>query len=422
MVNGRVDARLRMPSDPSTTPFDSPALAHGKPIDVVRVITRLNIGGPSIQATRLTNALDRDGFRTTLIHGRLGEGEGDMSYLIAPGSHAIHMPTLCRPLSPLDDLRTLLRLYGEIKRARPLIVHTHMAKAGLLGRLAAAAYNMMRGPAPRARVVHTYHGHVLEGYFSPLMTSVFINLERMLARASDRIIAISPAIERDLRDTFRIGRAEQYRVVPLGFDLSQFAAVDDRARALARQALQLPADAEVVSTVGRLTAIKQHRLFLEAVRDAAKTRPQLIALIAGDGELRGELEAYARELGIADRVRFLGWRRDLATIYAATNVFLLTSRNEGTPVALIEAMASGVPGVSTDVGGVKDVIAAADLGARVPDGDSEALAAHIVHYLADPALARETGVRARAAVLGRYDIARLVNDILAVYRELLTVR
>jgi glycosyltransferase involved in cell wall biosynthesis len=401
-----------MPSDHSSTQ-----------ISVVRIITRLNIGGPSIQATRLTNALDRDGFSTTLIHGRLGEGEGDMSYLIAPGSHAIQVPTLCRPLSPLDDLRTLFRLYGEMQRARPQIVHTHMAKAGLLGRLAALLSNAMHrlrnSSAPRARVVHTYHGHVLEGYFSPLMTSIFIGLERMLARASDRIIAISPAIERDLRDTFRIGRADQYRIVPLGFDLSEFAAVDDHARQQARRALQLPAGAEVVSTVGRLTAIKQHRLFLEAVRDAANARPHLIALIAGDGELRGELEAYARELGIADRVRFLGWRRDLATIYAATDVFLLTSRNEGTPVALIEAMASGVPGVSTDVGGVKDVIAGDDLGAKVRDGNAEALAAHIVRYLADPALRRETGARARAAVLGRYSLDRLVRDIIAVYRDLL---
>jgi glycosyltransferase involved in cell wall biosynthesis len=342
-----------------------------------------------------------------------------MSYLIAPGSRAIHVPTLCRPLSPLDDLRTLLRLYSEIKKARPLIVHTHMAKAGLLGRLAAFLYNESRGSAPRVRVVHTYHGHVLEGYFSALMTGVFIGLERLLARVSDRIIAISPAIERDLRDTFHIGRADQYRVVPLGFDLSEFAAVDDHARGQARRALQLPAGAEVVSTVGRLTAIKQHRLFLEAIRDAAKSRPQLVALIAGDGELRGALEGYARESGIADRVRFLGWRRDLATIYAATDVFLLTSRNEGTPVALIEAMASAVPGVSTDVGGVKDVIASDDLGARVRDGDAEALAAHIVRYLADPQLRRETGTRARAAVLGKYSLDRLVSDISAVYRDLL---
>jgi glycosyltransferase involved in cell wall biosynthesis len=395
-------------------PTESPT----PPIAVVRIITRLNIGGPSIQATRLS-ALDRDGFETTLIHGRLGDGEGDMSYLIAPDARAIYVPTLCRPLSPLNDLRTLFRLYRELAKARPSIVHTHMAKAGLLGRGAAAIYNMLRGASPRARVVHTYHGHVLEGYFSPLMTNVFIGLERLLARASDRIVAISPAIERELRDGFRIGNATQYRVVPLGFDLSGFANVDAPARAAARRALSLAADADVVSTVGRLTAIKQHRLFLETISETARSRPKLVALIAGDGELRSGLEAYARELGIADRVRFLGWRRDLATIYGATDVFLLTSRNEGTPVALIEAMASGVPGVSTDVGGVKDVITSEAIGARVGDASAAALAAPILQYLADPARRLEAGTRARAAVVDRFSLDRLVHDIKALYRELL---
>ncbi len=397
-----------MTSDQSTTP-----------IPVVRIITRLNIGGPSIQATRLTSGLERHGFSTTLIHGKLGEGEGDMSYLLAPGSRAIYLDTLRRPLSPLNDLRALFRIYGELKRVRPAIVHTHMAKAGLVGRVAAALYNLTRDTSVRARVIHTYHGHVLEGYFSVAMTNVFITLERLLARATDRIVAISPAIEQQLRDGFRIGRAGQYRVVPLGFDLGSFAAVDDAARVQARRELGLDESADVISTVGRLTAIKQHRLFLDTIARVAATRPRTVALIAGDGELRRDLEAYAATLEIADRVRFLGWRRDLANIYAATDVFLLTSRNEGTPVALIEAMASGVPGVSTDVGGVKDVITSEDVGARVPDGDPDALAAPIVRYLGDRERRRQTGLRARAAVLDRYGMDRLVNDILALYRELL---
>jgi glycosyltransferase involved in cell wall biosynthesis len=390
------------------------------PMPVVRIITRLNIGGPSIQATRLAGALDRSrGFSTTLIHGKLGPGEGDMSYLIEPGTRAIYLDALRRPLSPVADVRACWRLYREIKHVRPAIVHTHMAKAGMLGRVAAAAYNLTRGSSPRARVIHTYHGHVLEGYFSPLMTRVFIGLERIMARLSDVIVAISPAIERELRDGFRIGRAGQYRVVPLGFDLRPFAGVDDRARAQARHQLQLDSGAEVVSTVGRLTAIKQHRLFLDTVAIAARARPHLVALIAGDGELRAGLERYAAEIGIADRVRFLGWRRDLATIYAATDVFLLTSRNEGTPVALIEAMASGVPGVSTDVGGVKDVIGSDAVGARVPDGDAAGLAAPIVRYLADPQARHDTGQRARAAVLDRYSLDRLVRDITTLYSDLL---
>jgi glycosyltransferase involved in cell wall biosynthesis len=186
--------------------------------------------------------------------------------------------------------------------------------------------------------------------------------------------------------------------------------------------LQLAAGAEVVSTVGRLTAIKQHRLFLDALSIAARSRPHLVALVAGDGELRAGLEGYAAELGIADRVRFLGWRRDLDTIYAATDVFLLTSRNEGTPVALIEAMAAGVPGVSTDVGGVKDVIVSTEVGERVADGDAAGLGAAIVRYVSDRDRARTAGQRARAAVLERYSLDRLVGDVTRLYRDLLAVR
>lgn len=389
------------------------------PIRVARVITRLNIGGPSIQAARLTSALDAHGYSTRLFHGRLGEGEGDMSYLLAPGADARFVATLCRPLSPLNDLRGLVRLYRELRLWRPHIVHTHMAKAGLLGRLAAAGYNLGRGGAPRARVVHTYHGHVLEGYFSPFMTRVFIALERLMARLSDRIVAISPAIRDELAGLHGIGRAAQYRVVPLGFDLSPFAAVDDRARAEARRALDIPAGTPVVATVGRLTAIKQHALFLDIVARVASTHTGVVALVAGDGELRGALEAEAARLGVAARVRWLGWRRDLATIYSATDVFLLTSRNEGTPVALIEAMASGVPGVSTDVGGVKDVIDSDAVGLRAPFGDAAALAAAVGALLGDPVRRRAMGERARARVVARFGIERLVGDIAALYREML---
>lgn len=389
------------------------------PDRVLRVITRLNIGGPSIQATRLTAALAEHGWHTRLIHGQLGEGEGDMSYLIPAGADTIQLADLQRPLAPLSDLRAVRAIYAELRRLRPAIVHTHMAKAGMLGRLAAAAYNLTRGSAPRARVVHTYHGHVLDGYFSPLMTKVFITLERGLARLSDAIIAISPAIRDELQRTYRIGRSSQYRVVPLGFDLAPFAAVDSGARAAARRELGIPDGVPVVSTVGRLTAIKHHRLFLDIVQRTIAAHPGTIALIAGDGELRGELEAYAATLGMAGQVRFLGWRRDLATIYGATDVFLLTSRNEGTPVALIEAMASGVPGVSTDVGGVKDVIDSPEAGLLAPFGDVAALAAHVTGLLADPERRSAMGARARARVLDRYGFERLVADVAALYRDLL---
>jgi glycosyltransferase involved in cell wall biosynthesis len=397
----------------------SPDPADHLPLRVARIITRLNIGGPSIQAIGLTSALEPFGFETRLLHGRLGAGEGDMSYLLPPGANAAHVAALCRPISPLDDLRAFVRLYRELRALQPSIVHTHMAKAGLLGRFAAAAYNLTRGRAPRARVVHTYHGHVLDGYFNAVTSRVFVSLERLLARASDALIAISPAIRHELAESYRIGRDGQYRVVPLGFDLEGFAAVNDADRAAARRALHLPAGVPVVSTVGRLTGIKQHELFLETMARVVRRQPTAIALVAGDGERRQELEALSASLGLAGRVRWLGWRRDLAAVYGASDVFLLTSRNEGTPVAIIEAMASAVAVVSTDVGGVRDVVNTADVGLLAPFGDAAALADAVGSLLDDPARRRAMGERARQRVLGRYGFDRLVRDIAQLYRDLL---
>jgi glycosyltransferase involved in cell wall biosynthesis len=340
-----------------------------------------------------------------------------MRYVLQPGADVVYVSTLCRPVSPLADLRSFVRLYRELKRLQPSVVHTHMAKAGLIGRLAAAAYNATRGSAPRTRIVHTYHGHVLEGYFGGATTAVFIAFERALARVSDAIVAISPAIRRELLEVYRIGRESQYRVVRLGFNLAPFAAIDATAGVAARRALNLPEGVPVVVTVGRLTAIKRHTLFLDVFKQVVDRHPDAVALIAGDGELRADLEAHAASLGISGHVRFLGWRRDLTTIYAASDVFLLTSRNEGTPVALIEAMASGVPGVSTDVGGVRDVIGGVETG--ITGDDSNALAEGVLGFLADPARRRSAGVLARARVLQHFDIEHLVREIAALYSELL---
>ena len=400
--------------------LETTAQSSGPAIPVVRIITRLNIGGPSIQAASLSSALATRGFTTTLVHGRLGPGEGDMSYLVAPGVTTVFVPTLARAIQPIADLRALFALLAELRRRRPQIVHTHTAKAGLLGRLAAAFYNLTRGNAPRARVVHTYHGHVLEGYFGPVRTAVFIALERLLARTTDAIVAIAPAIRTQLVEGYRIGRPAQYHVIPLGFDLSPFTAIDTQARAAARVALDIPPGAPVVTTIGRLTAIKQYDLFLEVVARVATQCPDLVALLAGDGELRADLEARAEALGVRHRVRFLGWRRDLPVIYAATDVFVLTSRNEGTPVALIEAMASGVPGVSTNVGGVGDVINHTDVGFAVTGVD--ALAERVTALLRDPALRAAIGGRARARVSEHYAFARLAADVERLYHGLLTPR
>ena len=386
---------------------------------VVRVITRLNVGGPSIQASTLSHRLRGRGFETLLVHGQLGAGEADMRYMIDDEARTRYLPALRRRLSPAHDGLALAQLIDLFRDMRPDIVHTHMAKAGTLGRLAAAAYNQTAGRRHRARVVHTYHGHVLEGYFSAGVARAFTAAERQLARLTDAIVAISPQIRDELLIEHRIGRADQYRVVPLGFDLSALSAIDAAARARAREALQIPAGVPVVTTVGRLTAIKDHRLFLATAKTLASTHPSALFLIVGDGELGAELRAEAAALGLAERVRFLGWRRDLPTIYGASDVFLLTSRNEGTPVALIESLAAGVPGVSTDVGGTRDVIDSDGVGLLAPAGDATMLAAHVNALLSDPDRRRRMGALGRASVTSRYTLDRLVDDVERLYRELL---
>jgi glycosyltransferase involved in cell wall biosynthesis len=386
---------------------------------VLRIITRLNIGGPSIQAIALTERLADRGVETRLLHGRLGPGEGDMRYLLTTPAAARQLPALRREIAPLHDAIALVQVLDTLRDFRPQIIHTHMAKAGTIGRVAASIYNRTAGRDARVCVVHTYHGHVLEGYFSPARTRAFLGVERLLARASDRLIAISPRIEQELVADYRIGRPDQYRVIPLGFDLQRMTAIGDAERRAARAALALTPDAHVIFTAGRLTAIKRHDLFLDTARLIAERDAHAVFLVAGDGELRSALEHQARAGGIADRVRFLGWRRDLDTLYAASDVFLLTSRNEGTPVALIESLAAAVPGVSTDVGGVRDVIDSDRVGLVAPFGDARALADHVSALLSDPERRRRMGEAGRRLISVRYGLDRLMDEVERLYRELL---
>jgi glycosyltransferase involved in cell wall biosynthesis len=397
--------------------------APGSPRRVLRVITRLNVGGPSIQAIELSTRLAARGYETLLVHGSLGEGEGDMRYLLDGhpngGCELRHVPSLRRPVDPAADLRATAALFGILKAFQPAILHTHMAKAGTVARTAAWLYNRTRPARARVRVVHTYHGHVLDGYFSPAKTRAFVAVERLLARATDRIVAISPRIRLELLEQYRIGRPDQYRVVPLGFDLDALAAIGDAERRAAREAMGIPPEARVVTTVGRLTAIKQHDLFIEVAQRVAASDPDACFLVVGDGELRGDLERQAHAAGLDRRLRFCGWRRDLPTVYGATDVFLLTSRNEGTPVALIESLAAGVAGVSTNVGGVPDVIDRPEIGRLAPSGDAPTLAAHVLALLADSPLRRAIGEAGRTSVVSRYSLHRLLDDVDATYRELL---
>ena len=270
--------------------MDEPAAGLGRrdlrmsdPNRIARIITRLNIGGPSIQAIYLSRELSANGFETCLIHGHLAEGEGDMTALLPLGNTAtVYIDDLVRPISPLRDLRAFWRIYRTLRKWRPGIVHTHMAKAGSVGRLAALVYNQTHRNF-RARLVHTYHGHVFDGYFGSPSTKVFLAIERWLARRTDVLVAISPEVKNDLLQTYRIAREEQVRLIPLGFNLDRLLALGAGERKKARASLNIADETIVVSTVGRLTTIKQHSLFLEMAAKLAMDSDRFLFLIVGDG-------------------------------------------------------------------------------------------------------------------------------------------
>jgi glycosyltransferase involved in cell wall biosynthesis len=373
---------------------------------VVRLITRLNVGGPAKQAIFLSDAMERRGFVTELVYGSVGRGEGELSP--AGGNHT-RIPELARRVSPFGDLRAARSVARLVRRRRPDIVHTHLAKAGALGRLAAR-----RAGVPV--VVHTYHGHVLEGYFSGPVTATFVAAERRLAMWCDALIAVSAAVRDDLLD-LGIGRPDQWRVVPVGLELDDLMAKLP-SRDKARRRLGLPDDGPVAGVVGRLVPIKDHVTFLEAAARVAGARPDVSFAVVGDGELRAELERRARGM-LGDRIRFLGWVSDLPTLYAALDVVVLTSRNEGTPVSLVEAGAAGKPVVSTGVGGVRDVVRDGVTGLLAPREDAAAVGAAVLRLLNDPSTATRMGAAGRDWVRDRFSAHRLADDLAGLYRECL---
>lgn len=381
-------------------------------VRVLRLIARLNVGGPALHVSYLSEGLDQIGYRTLLVAGRVGAGEGSMEYAARErGIEPIYVPSLQREISPLVDSLAVARVLGLIREFRPHVLHTHTAKAGAVGRVAAILAGRDR---PQA-VVHTFHGHVLRGYFGPTKTEAFRRLERSLARASDALVAVSPEVRDDL---VRLGvaPASKISVIRLGLDLEGRVAALGDARGQLRSEAGIPPDALVIGWLGRMTEIKRVDDLLRAFAEAS---PTAHLLLAGDGPLRRSLEELARTLGIASRTHFVGFRSDVAAVYAASDIIALTSANEGTPVTVIEALAAGRPVVSTNVGGVADVVADGRSGLLVPRGDVSATAAALRRLAEDDELRDEFAGAARADVAQRYSISRLVDDVDRLYRELL---
>jgi glycosyltransferase involved in cell wall biosynthesis len=383
-------------------------------VRVLRVIARLNVGGPAHHVTLLSAELDPSRYATLLLTGATGPGEGSFEHLADERGVLLRRVRGLGPaLRPLDDLRALLALARHMRRFRPDIVHTHTAKAGLLGRVA-ARLTLGRRPI----VVHTYHGHVLRGYFSPRTTAVYRGLERATARLSTRLVGVSQATVDELVE-LGVAPRRKFVVVPIGLDLGPFLAVRPAAGPLRAQ-LGAGPDTLVLAFAGRLVPIKRVDLLIAAVARAREHGVDARLAIAGDGELRAALEAQAAPLG--DAVRFLGFRDDLPALAAETDVAVLSSDNEGTPVALIEAAAAGVPAIATDVGGTRDIVQPGLTGLLVPPGDVEALAGAIGVAARDRAALRSMGLAARQHVTSRYTASRLVSDVDALYQQLIRER
>jgi glycosyltransferase involved in cell wall biosynthesis len=370
----------------------------------------MNLGGPAHHVALLSRGLTARGYETLLVTGRAGAGEEEHADL--DGIRIRYLDRLAPEIRPLDDLLALVDLIRVVRAFRPDIVETHTAKAGMLGRLAA-----LLARRQRPIVIHTYHGHVLRGYFGPLKTRVFRSIERGLARISDRLIGVSKATVDELV-ALKVAPREKFVVVPLGLDLDPFLALGLDPDQSVREELGAGSDEVLFTFTGRLVPIKRPELMLRSLARARESGAAARVAVVGDGLPRAQLESLAQSLGCAGAVDFLGYRHDLPRIAAASDAALLSSDNEGTPVALIEAAAAGRPAVATDVGGVADIVVEG-AGLLAPPGDEAALAARIVQIANEPYLRRQMGARAREHVAAKFTATRLLDDVDLLYTRLL---
>lgn len=379
---------------------------------IVRIIARLNIGGPAIHVILLSSGLDSERYKTVLVKGLESETEGDMmAFARERGVEPVVIGRLGRELNPIRDLATLWQLVRLLRRERPDIVHTHTAKAGTLGRIAA---HLAGVPI----VIHTFHGHVLSGYFGRPKTWLFAIIERLLARWSHVIISVSETCRNDLL-AHGIGDEKKILTIPLGLELDRFPERVPQLAGRLRERFGIPLGVPVVTHVARMVPIKRHDILLRAIPIVWRQMPEVRFLLVGDGETRPALETLARELGLDDRLVWTGFIDEQELIYADTDLLVLTSDNEGLPVAVIEAMASARPVLATCVGGVPELVEEGVTGYTVPPGNPEKLADVLLLALQDMDRLGEMGRTGQKKTLERYNSQRLIRDIDELYQTLL---
>jgi len=387
-------------------------------IKILRIITRLNIGGPAQHVLLLTGDMQGEKFETTMVTGSCGKDEGDMSYLADEvGVKPLFVEEMSREVNLFKDLAAFLKIRRIIKKEKPDIIHTHTAKAGTLGRLA----SLFAGNAVR---VHTFHGHSLEQYFSKAQNAAFSSIERFLGRFTDKIIAISQTQFEELSGKYRIAEREKFSVIELGLDLGKLFTISAGCAGKFRKEYNISEDELLIGIIARLVDIKNHVFFLDVVKMIEKEsrEKKYRFVIVGDGQLKESLIAYTEQLGIKDLVIFTGWQRDTAEIYRALDIVALTSKNEGTPVSLIQALASARPAISTDAGGVRNVVLDGKNGYVVKQNDVNTYAKKLLDLAGDKDKRIKFGLAGREYVREKFSTKRLVNDLEKLYAELLITK
>ncbi len=382
-----------------------------KKIKILRIISRLAVGGSTYHAIVLTAHQDKEVFDCVLVRGTEGETEGSMlEFARQKGLKSIcYIPEMEREVSLRKDILAFWKLFRLIRRERPDIVDTHQSKAGALGRLAALL-------AGTKVIIHTFHGHIFFNYFSKIKTSIFVLVERLLAQRCSLLVAVSENVRKEIL-AFDVCSPEKLVTIPPGLELDEYLSIDG-CRGNLRRELGVSEQEILIGNVSRLVPAKGHRYLLQSIKLLKDSAPEACFVIAGDGELRGELEELVRQLELDGRVRFLGFRRDVGNIYADSDIMVFTSLSEGLPLALIEALASGRPVVATDVGGISELVDEGKCGFVVPAKDPRALTEALLKLIRDEKLRKTFGENARNKVYPHLSHTRLVKDMEKIYLEL----
>ncbi|HLV42843.1 MAG TPA: glycosyltransferase [Brumimicrobium sp.] len=384
-------------------------------IKVVRIINRFNIGGPTFNATFLTKFLG-DEFETTLIGGVPDEGEKDSLHILEEyGIEAIVIPDIQRNLSLSNDLKAYKKIKRILQEIQPDIVHTHASKAGFLGRAAAISLKI---PV----IVHTFHGHVFHSYFGTIKTQLFKQIERYLAKRSTGIIAISDLQKNELAEIHKIAPKTKVQVIPLGFDLEKFTHDKERNRKEVRARYNLKENEISIAIIGRLAPVKDHDYFLNVIRGLLKkTQTPIRVFIVGDGSEKTIIQQKAALINAEypDTILMTSWILDIASFDQGMDIICLTSKNEGTPVSIIEAQAAGLPVVSTDVGGVRDILEDGKAGFVIKRENIETYIDKLRLLVEDKSLRKSFSIFGEQNVMDKYSYHRLVKDMSSYYKSLL---